>query len=103
MVKQLMKNNKCIVCILTVIILLIFVFSGIQFVKADNTIQYEKSFLSIKIETGDTLTSIAKEYTIPEVGCKEYIEEVKYINNLNGDTIHSGCNLKIPVYKQVSP
>ena len=76
-------------------------FGGMRFVNADEAIEYEKSFVSIKIESGDTLSSIAKEYAISEAEYQEYIDEVMSINNLSDDMIHNGCYLLIPVYKVI--
>ena len=51
-------------------------------------------------QKGDTLTSIAKEYSSSEYkNLDEYIEEIMSINNLKDDKITSGCYLKVSYYK----
>lgn len=69
---------------------------------ADEAVEYEKSFISIEIEQGDTLTSIAESYAKSEAEYQDYIEEVMSINNLKDDTIHNGCYLLVPVYTIIS-
>ncbi len=59
-----------------------------------------KCYKSIEIQPGDSLWSIAEEnmdahYT----STNEYIEEIKQINNLHSDLIHSGQYLSIAYYK----
>lgn len=83
---------------LLVFILIISVMIHIRMVQAQESVQYEKTFQSIEIETGTTLTAIAQEYAIPDSDYTNYIEEVKRINNLHNDTIHAGCYLMVPVY-----
>lgn len=78
-----------------------FLIGGMKLVCADESIHYNKSFVSIEIHTGDTLTSIAEDYAIPAAGYSDYIEEVKRINNLKSDTIHAGCYLMVPVYQVI--
>ena len=77
----------------------IFVISGVRLVCANENAQYDKSFIAIEIQEGDTLTSIAREYAISAAQYPDYIDEVKCINNLKSDTIHTGCYLMIPVYQ----
>ncbi len=60
----------------------------------------EKYYKSIEIQPGDSLWSIAEEnrdkhYT----STKEYVKEIKQINGLYSDQIHSGQYLMIAYYK----
>lgn len=58
-----------------------------------------KKLVSVKIEQGDSLWSIATEYYSPECGdLHNYIDEIKDTNNLSGDTIHSGSYILVPYY-----
>lgn len=98
MVSRLIYNNKIMLTLVLVLFLSIFLFGGMKLVQADESIQYEKSFATIEIEAGDTLSSLAAEYAISSVKDADYIQEVKEINNLKSDTIHAGCYLLIPVY-----
>jgi len=56
-------------------------------------------YSSIQIEKGDSLWSIAETYTNTyDVSINDYIEEVKQINHLESDDIHSGQYIIIPCY-----
>lgn len=58
-----------------------------------------KYYTSIEIERGDTLWNIAEEYMTPEYGSvQEYVDEIKAVNDLGDDEIHSGQYLMIPYF-----
>lgn len=84
--------------IIFVLSLSIFTIGGMRLVQANESIEYDKSFVTIEIEEGTTLTSIAEQYAVSEAEYQDYITEVKNINNLRDDTIHAGCYLLVPVY-----
>lgn len=93
-------NNKIMLTFGAAFFISVFMVSGKQAVRADESISYDKSFMSIEIQQGDTLHSIAEEYAVSGVNCDTYISEVKNINNLHSDTIHAGCYLLIPIYQE---
>lgn len=95
-------GNNVMLTIFALVVMICALVSKITIAYADEAIEYEKSFISIEIENGDTLTSIAKLYAKSETEYDEYISEVMSINNLHNDTIHSGCYLLIPVYTAIS-
>ena len=92
-------NNIIMLTVCIILFISISLFGGMRFVKADKVICYEKSFVTIEIQPGDTLTDIAERYAISEAEYLTYIEEVKNINNLKDDIIHSGCYLLVPIYE----
>lgn len=58
-----------------------------------------KYYTSVEIEKGDNLWSIAGDYISPEYkNMTEYIDEVRRMNHISGDTIHAGCYLIVPYY-----
>ncbi|MFP3155477.1 LysM peptidoglycan-binding domain-containing protein [Lachnospiraceae bacterium ZAX-1] len=58
-----------------------------------------KYYTSIEIKRGDTLWSLAKTYISEEYSSiQEYINEIKSLNNISEDMIHSGRFLTIPYY-----
>ncbi len=60
-----------------------------------------KYYTCIEIRPGDTLWSIAAAYMSPEYdSVQDYIEEVKALNQLGPDDIHSGQFLTIPYYSR---
>lgn len=91
-------NNNIMLTISILIIIILSISMGIKAVYASEQIDYEKSFISIEIKAGDTLTSIASEHALSVSEYEDYITEVKQINNLEGDTIHAGCYLMVSVY-----
>lgn len=83
-----------VICILTV--------SGIFFSnrsKAAEKTCFYKYYTSVEIRNGDTLWSIASEYVTEEYdNIQEYVTEIKSLNDLKGDTIHTGQFLIVPYY-----
>lgn len=98
--KRWINDNKIMLTAVLVLVFLLATITSMQFVQADESTEYEKSFISIEIQEGDTLTSIAKEYAISEAEYADYIEEVQSINSLNSDAIQAGCYLMIPIYQE---
>ncbi len=70
--------------------------------KASNAYEEVVYYKSIKVTEGDTLWTIADEYMGNEFKDKKsYINEVKRLNHLNGDTIKTGSYLMIPYTETV--
>ncbi|MCM1180180.1 MAG: LysM peptidoglycan-binding domain-containing protein [Clostridium sp.] len=100
MFTQKITNNNIMLISLLFITVILSLAIGFRMVHASRSVEYDKSFVSIEIESGDTLTSIAQEYAPSGAVYTDYIVEVKNINNLQSDTIHAGCYLMIPVYNR---
>jgi cell division protein YceG involved in septum cleavage len=67
--------------------------------SADKVPLREKMVKSVKIESGDTLWSIANDYMTKEYSdITLYIEEIKRSNGLADDTIHEGHYIIVPYY-----
>lgn len=99
------KRREGILCLSTVCFIFILVlgcfFIHSNTVNAKENSNATKYYTSVYIEPGDTLTSIAKEYQTSEYSdLLEYIEEIKYINNLHSDKITAGCYLVVPYYAE---
>ncbi len=94
------NRNNIMLIIVGILIIVSFIIGHMTSVQADESRSYDKSFTTITIEEGTTLTDIAMEYAVSEADYNDYIAEVKEINNLNQDTIHAGCYLLIPVYRE---
>ena len=70
--------------------------------SAYSDVQKEVRYTSIKIESGDTLWTIAEEYMCSEYDdVNDYIKDVKEINGLYSDVIHAGNYLMVPYYEVV--
>lgn len=60
-----------------------------------------KYYRTIEVKAGDTLWSIADAYADSAyVNKEEYINEIKKMNNISDDTIHSGNYLTISYYSE---
>ncbi|MDF2474509.1 MAG: hypothetical protein K0R21_2291 [Anaerocolumna sp.] len=83
--------------ILTIMILAMGILS--TNVSAEKVPFREKTVVSIKIEEGDTLWSIASRYITEEYkDMNTYIKEIKKTNGLFEDTIHEGKYIIVPYY-----
>ena len=68
---------------------------------ADESLELNKYYTSITVESGDTLWDIAREYKKSETSdINSYIDEIKSINNLTSDNITAGQNLIIVYYAE---
>ena len=96
-----LKTSICTFIIFSILTIIISMSrSSIASAKTDTTKERTKYYTTIEIQKGDTLTSIAKEYSSSEYkNLDEYIEEIMSINNLKDDKITSGCYLKVSYYK----
>ena len=96
--------KKSTIAVIVSVITILFV--GCIFVQAKTPETDEmldlgrtKYFMSIEIEKGDSLWSIAEEYMTEEyTSIYSYIDEVKEINGLKKDNIYEGCYLVVPFY-----
>ena len=62
---------------------------------------YNKYYVSIRIESGDTLWTIADEYIEGfNLSKSEYIKEVCQINSISEDNIQAGDYIVVPYYSQ---
>lgn len=96
-------HRNILLALLTTIFVLLCMLIGSSIVssgqsKAAQNDSY-KYYTSIEIERGDTLWNIAEEYMTPEYGSvQEYVDEIKAVNDLGDDEIHSGQYLMIPYF-----
>lgn len=98
MKSKIVFNNNIMLISLFIFIVLISVLIYSQVANARETVTYEKTFITIEIEEGQTLLSIAGTYAKPGQNPDEYIAEVKSMNNLKNSVIHTGCYLIVPTY-----
>ena len=62
---------------------------------------FNKYYVSIRVENGDTLWTIADEYIDGfNIEKTEYIEEVCQINEISQNDIHAGDYIVVPYYSQ---
>lgn len=99
------RRNALAVAVCISLSCALFLSIGIITTKAavKNNEPRTKQVVSMKIQKGDTLWSIAKEYITAEYDdMNEYIREIKTSNGLVSDTIHEGAYLIIPYYSSIS-
>lgn len=77
-----------------------FVFSGFMTSAHDTqgSIPAKPSYISIQIQSGDSLWSIAETYKPADQSTDEYIDELITLNGLNSDDIHADQFLSIACY-----
>jgi len=62
---------------------------------------YNKYYVSIRVESGDTLWTIADEYVEGfNITKADYIQEVCQINGISEDNIKAGDHIVVPYYSQ---
>jgi len=98
-------RRKIVVTILSVLIVLVFALPyNVLVTQATSEIEdiSYKYFTSIEVASGDTLWTIAQEYSDTENydSIDEYIEEVKNMNHMSSDTLMAGQFLIVPYYSQ---
>lgn len=93
------KRMIFVVVILCISLLILGSSTYVAFAKSDNQREPVKQYISIQIQSGETLWSIASEYVKDtNVSKEEYIAEVTSVNNLKDSQIHSGQYIIIPEY-----
>ena len=86
--------------LLSLAMLCTVVFSSGNAIQAQEDGLACKMYTSIRIERGDTLWAIAGRYMDGHYSSiQEYIDEVKFINELTSDTIHENAYLLVPYYQ----
>lgn len=108
------NNRRSYLSVRTIILIftLLFVLGGVLLgsswsdakrTKAANERPVYKYYTSIQIEEDDTLWSIADCYADEAYQSKSaYIAEVKQLNQIDEDQIHSGQHLLVPYYSEES-
>lgn len=97
------RRQKGIIAIVFIIIVAV----GILLGSSMNTLassekdisSYNKYYVSIQVESGDTLWTIADEYIDGfNIEKTDYIEEICEINEISKDDIHAGDYIVVPYY-----
>lgn len=97
------RRQKGIIAIVFIIIVAV----GILLGSSMNTLassekdiaSYNKYYVSIQVESGDTLWTIADKYIDGfNIEKTDYIEEVCEINEISKDDIHAGDYIVVPYY-----
>ena len=104
--KETGSKKKSLAAALVTAAILSLVLTGVAVLSSGIAIQAQedrqacKMYTSIRIEKGDTLWAIASRYMDGHYSTiQEYIDEVKFINELTSDTIHEDAYLLVPYYQ----
>lgn len=98
--QQVIKQKIVVAVILTALIMICSIFyrsilSDAHGNRTEDPVDY-KYYTSIQVESGDTLSSIAKQYrSASDESTYDYIEQLKEMNHLSSDEIHEGEYLMV--------
>ena len=97
MIKKITGTVSVLALALASVLFTVFITAGKAQAKEEKA--YYKYTTVIEIMPGDTLTSIAKEHLEGYANVNEYIEEVRFMNNLrSSENLIAGNKLFIPYY-----
>lgn len=97
-----MKTAKYILSGLVIILALTFCSLSLIKAKAQtvNNMRPDCYYTPVKVNLGDTLESIAKEYNTSVLySDTAYINDLKRINTLYTDIIHPGCYITVMIFE----
>ena len=99
------RRQKGIIAIVFIVIIAFGILLGTgmsTLASSDKDIaSYNKYYVSVRVESGDTLWTIADEYIDGfNIEKNDYIEEVCEINEISKDDIHAGDHIVVPYYSQ---
>lgn len=100
------KINKPVITLLFTLFVAFTFVIGMKFVEVNaektETSLMKREYISIEIEAGDTLWSLAQEYMgVGYSDINDYVDDIKSVNGITSDTIQSGNYLIIPRYVTV--
>ncbi|MCR4727835.1 MAG: hypothetical protein K5796_04205 [Lachnospiraceae bacterium] len=80
-------------------IMAILFFSTKSMASSINEPTLYKYYKSVCVEAGETLTGLAEKYCDTDIkNFKDYINEVRYINNMEDDNLVAGLYIVVPYY-----
>ena len=93
------KKVILVLALALVSLLIIFGSTMITFAGSGEQTEPIKDYVSIQVQSGDTLWDIASKYTKGYgIDIDDYIEDVMSVNGLTNEQIHCGSYLIIPEY-----
>lgn len=96
--KYRIKSTFRFTLFMTIAILILFSFAG-TVVGANNAECLTKTnYSEVRIESGDTLWDLAKEFGPNDKDVREVIYDICKINDISADSIYPGQTILIPVY-----
>ena len=96
-----MMRKFMITCVAVIVFASVFLGSTMLTSMAEEEKAATRYYKSVEIQEGDSLWSLAKEYREGgSLSAKEYVEELKKMNNLREDTIHTGQYLTVVYFAE---
>lgn len=93
------RKMIAVLSVLAISLIILFGSAMITFAKSNGKNEPVKEFVSIQIQTGDSLWTIAESYTESYgVAINDYIDEVKSVNGLTSNDIQTGSFIIVPTY-----
>ena len=90
------------ICLISSIILSTVILIGaagiLSHAEDSDNVHYYKYYTSVTVMPGDTLSSIAEEYGFNYDDTMQHVDEIKFCNRMNEDTIYAGSSLIVPYY-----
>lgn len=86
----------------TFILILSIISILVIFINIIKKPKYIEKYKSISISDKDTLWKIAEQYSKPDQDTREYIYEIKKLNNMNTSALYEGQELIIITYEEVN-
>ncbi len=90
------------ICLISAIIISTLTLIGaagiLSHAQDNDEAHYFKYYTSITVMPGDTLYSIAEDYSLNYEDTDSHIMEIASINHLSDDTIYAGSSLIVPYY-----
>ncbi|MBQ2937586.1 MAG: LysM peptidoglycan-binding domain-containing protein [Clostridia bacterium] len=96
---RIVNKKKFIRSILTLILILLVAFTFIIQIFSEKE-NVKSSEIEYTISRGERLWDIAEEYKRPDQDIREYIYEIKKLNNMDTSTVYEGQTIKIIVYEE---
>lgn len=96
---RIVNKKKFIRSILTLILILLVAFTFIIQIFSEKE-NVKASEIEYTISRGERLWDIAEEYKRPDQDIREYIYEIKKLNNMDTSTVYEGQTIKIIVYEE---
>lgn len=85
--------------------ILILIFIAVIFIicisQIFNKSKYNIETIDYIVSKNETLWSIAEQYKMPNQDVRDYIDQIKELNNMKTATIYEGQAITIIIYKEV--
>jgi len=96
MKKYRIANKFRFITSLTVLILVVAIGAGTLLGSFNASGSDVRKYITVKVESGDTLWDLAKTYGPEGYDCRQVIYEIEKLNNVSAATLQAGQMLTIP-------